>query len=204
MCLKQATLPFCLNVKPKCLCSGKHPDPVHLWMAARKKKSTHPLPEAGYSRRYLQNLWPFYSTSPPLPPLCSIKETGTQTLIRWVFGDISPPSSRSAGFPNSKSESLPQRLVSGFIGLSCGKQRELGLGSSRGKGEGIDMRCIMGVKRADCNARLDTEVAVWMMPQIRDSDLWVDHDAFNEKLGGKPALGSDEVPLCHFELKWRR
>ena len=74
--LPQGTLPLCLNVKPKCLCSGKHPDPVHLWMAARKKKLTHPLPEAGHSRGYLQNLWPFYFTSSSPPPFCSIKETG--------------------------------------------------------------------------------------------------------------------------------
>ena len=83
--LPRGTLPLCLNVKPKCLCSGKHPDPVHLWMATRKKKLTHPLPEAGHSRRYLQDLWPFYFTSSPPPPLCSMKETGIQTPIRYIF-----------------------------------------------------------------------------------------------------------------------
>ena len=30
---------------------------------------------------------------------CSIKETGIQTLIRWLFWDISRPSSWSASFP---------------------------------------------------------------------------------------------------------
>ena len=49
--LPQGTLPVGLNVKPKCLYSGKRLDSVYLWMASRKKKSTHPLPEAGYSRR---------------------------------------------------------------------------------------------------------------------------------------------------------
>ena len=49
--LPQGTLPVGLNVKPKCLYSGKRLDSVYLWVASRKKKSTHPLPEAGYSRR---------------------------------------------------------------------------------------------------------------------------------------------------------
>ena len=81
----RGTLPLCLNVKPKCLCSGKHPDPVHLWVAIRKKKLTHPLPESSHARRYLQNLWPFYFISSSPPPLCAIKEAGIQTLIRWLF-----------------------------------------------------------------------------------------------------------------------
>ena len=83
--LPQGALPLCLNVKPKCLCSGRHPDPVHLCLAARRKKLTHPLPEAGHSREHLQILWPFYFTSSPPPPLCSIAETGIQTPIRWIF-----------------------------------------------------------------------------------------------------------------------
>ena len=51
--LPQGTLFLCLNVKPKCLCSGKHLEPVHLWTrkklqeVTKKKKLTHPLPEAG-------------------------------------------------------------------------------------------------------------------------------------------------------------
>ena len=98
--LPQGTLPLCLNDKPNCLCSGKHPDPIHLWMAARKKKLTHPLPEAGHSRVYLHNLWASYFTSLSPLPLCSIKETGIQTPIRCFFGDISLPSSGSASFPN--------------------------------------------------------------------------------------------------------
>ena len=126
--LPRGTLPLCLNVKPKCLCSGKHPDPVHLWMAARKKKLTHPLPEAGHSRGYLQNLWVFYFISSSPPPLCAIKETGIQTLIRRLFWDFSLPSSRSAGFPNKVvfPASTPRLR---FIGLSCGEQSELGLGN---------------------------------------------------------------------------
>ena len=98
--LPRGTLPLCLNVKPKCLCSGEHPDPVCLGMAAGKKKLTHPLPEAGHSRGYLQILWPFDSTSSSPPLLCDIQETGIQTPIGWLFGDFSLPCPRSAGFPN--------------------------------------------------------------------------------------------------------
>ena len=76
------TLPLCLNVKPKFLCSGKHLDPVPLWMAARNKKLTHPLREAGHSRGYLQILWAFYFTSSSPPLLCAVKETGIQTPTR--------------------------------------------------------------------------------------------------------------------------
>ena len=83
--LPRGTLFLCLNVKPKCLCSGKHTDSVHLWMAAIKKKLTHPLPEAGHSRGYSQNLWPFYFTSSSPPHLCAIKQTGIQTPIRRLF-----------------------------------------------------------------------------------------------------------------------
>ena len=61
------------------LCSGKHPDLVHLWIATRRKKSTHPLSKAGYSRRYLQDIWHFYFTFSTPPPLCSIKEPAIQT-----------------------------------------------------------------------------------------------------------------------------
>ena len=124
--LPRGTLPLFLNVKPKCLCSRKHPDPGHLWMAARKKKFTHPLPEAGHSRGYLQNLWPFYFTSSPPPPLCSIKETDIQTRIRWFFGDTSLPSSWSAGFPN-KVIFLASAPHLRFIGLPWGEQGEVGL-----------------------------------------------------------------------------
>ena len=35
--LPQGTPPLCLNVKPKCLCSGRHPGPIHLWMATERR-----------------------------------------------------------------------------------------------------------------------------------------------------------------------
>ena len=129
--LPWGTLPLCLNVKPKCLCSGKHPDPVHLWMAAKKKKLTHPLPKAGHSRGYLQNLWAFYFTFSSPPHLCAIKETGIQTPIRWLFRDISLPFSWSAGFPN-KVVFFASTSRLRFIGLLCGEQSKLGLGNNWG------------------------------------------------------------------------
>ena len=98
-------------------------------MAARKKKLTYPLPEAGHSRRYLQNVWPFYFTSSSPPPLCAIKETGIQTPIRWFFGVTSLASSWSASFPN-KVVFLASTPRLRFIGLLCGKQSELGLGNT--------------------------------------------------------------------------
>ena len=131
--LPQGALPFCLNVKPKCLCSGKHLDPVHLWMATKKKKLTHPLPEAGHSGGYLQNLWSFYLTSSSPLHLCAIKETGIQTLVRWLFRDISLPSSQSASFPN-KVVFLASTPHLQFIGLLCGEQSELGLGNTTSAG----------------------------------------------------------------------
>ena len=85
----------------------------HLWMAARKKKLTPPLPEAGHSRWYLQNLRPFYFTSSSPPPLCAIKETSIQTPIR-LFWDFSLPSSGLPAF-RIKSYSLPQHLVSNLL-----------------------------------------------------------------------------------------
>ena len=104
-------------------------DPVHLWMAARKKKLTHPLSEAGHSRGYLQNVWPFYFTSSSPPPLYAIKETGIQTPIRWLFWDISLPSSLSASFPNKVVFPASTPCLR-FIGLSCSEQNKLGLGKN--------------------------------------------------------------------------
>ena len=110
--------------------TGRQSDPDHRWMAARKKKLTHALMEAGHSRGYLQNLWSFYFTSSSPLPLCAIKETGIQTPIRWFFRDTSLPSPRSASFPN-KVAFLASTPHLRFIGLSCcKKQSELGLGNN--------------------------------------------------------------------------
>ena len=91
--LPQGTLGLYLNIKPKCLCSG----PYLPLFGYRKKKLTYCFPEAGHSRGSAR-LMAFLL--PHLPYLCSIKETGTQTLIGWLFWDTSLPSSQSAGFLN--------------------------------------------------------------------------------------------------------
>ena len=47
--LSQRTLPLCLNVKPKCLCSGPCP-PMDGY---RKEEINTPPPKASHSRKYL-------------------------------------------------------------------------------------------------------------------------------------------------------
>ena len=72
----------------------------------------------------------FLSSHPP--HLCSIKEPGIQSTIRWLFWDISLPSSWSDGFLITVIflASIPRLW---YIGLLCGKKSELGWGSRRGK-----------------------------------------------------------------------
>ena len=67
-------------------------------MAAEEKKLTHPLPDTGHAEMFYK-INDLFTSSPPAP-LCSVKETGTQTLTIWSLGDPSPPSSQPAGFPN--------------------------------------------------------------------------------------------------------
>ena len=81
----------------KCLCS-KPCLPVD---DGKKLKSTHPpawgLPFSEIFARWMA----FFTLFPcPHPKLWSTKELGIQTPIRWLFWDISLPSSWSAGFPN--------------------------------------------------------------------------------------------------------
>ena len=100
--LPLGALPLCLNVKPKCLCLERYPDPVHLCMLARKRKLRHPLPRADHFRRYPQDFWLFYFTSsaPPLlfserscEPACSVMSDSlwphglwpTRFLCPWDF-----------------------------------------------------------------------------------------------------------------------
>ena len=56
----------------------------------------------------LQNKRPLYFVSSPPSPshLCSIKETGIQTLIRWLFWDMGLLSSGSASFQNYSNKSV--------------------------------------------------------------------------------------------------
>ena len=84
--LPRGTMPLCLNVKLKWLCSAHRetPWPCTPMDGYRKEEinTSHPqsCPKPGV---ILQDLWPFYFTSSSPPPLCSIKETSIQTLIRW-------------------------------------------------------------------------------------------------------------------------
>ena len=99
-------------------------------MAAEKKKLTHPLPEAGHSRRCFARLMALFTLLPHRLSLSdSVKETGIQTPIRWFFRDTSLPSSRSAGFPN-KVVFLASAPRLRFIGLLYGEQSELGLSNT--------------------------------------------------------------------------
>ena len=61
------------------------------------KRLAHPLHEVGHSRSYLQGNG-LTSSTPPL--LWSIKESGIQTLTKWLFWGISLPSSLSVIFRN--------------------------------------------------------------------------------------------------------
>ena len=89
--------------------------PTCEWMMARKKKLTHLSLEGGHSRRCFARLIALFtllhhclslSTLPFLLNFLiislsgSIKEPGIQTQTRWLFWDISLPSSWSAGFLN--------------------------------------------------------------------------------------------------------
>ena len=87
-------------------------DPTYLWMVAEKNKLAYPLPKATYSRRYLQYLWPFYLTSsPPPPPLCSIKEPVIQNWKDSYFQTLVCHFLSQPAF-QIKLYSLSQHLVS--------------------------------------------------------------------------------------------
>ena len=83
-------------------------------MAARRKKWTHPhipSPRLATPGDILQDLRPFnFTSSPPTSPLlCSIKETGIQTLIRCTLGLDSSIVS-DAQLSKYSCYSLPQHL----------------------------------------------------------------------------------------------
>ena len=103
-----------------------------LWKAARKKRLTPPF--HGPFHFISSSLLPlhfafFYFIASPFPHLCSVKQPGIQMPKRWLFWNISSPSSWSAGFLN-KDMPLFHHLVSRIFGLLCGKQSELELGNS--------------------------------------------------------------------------
>ena len=113
-----------LDCKLKCLCSahGERFVPAHLWT----EEIHTPLLNAGHSLGNSSPDWrpshfiphfislsilPFDFSSSLSLSLCSIKEPGIQTPIRWLFWGASLPSSRSVGSP-IKVSSLARHLVS--------------------------------------------------------------------------------------------
>ena len=70
--------------------TGRQSDPHHLWIAVENKKNNK-------SPQILQGQWLYFLAS---SPLCSIKEPGIQTPVKWLFWDISLPPSQSTRFPN--------------------------------------------------------------------------------------------------------
>ena len=66
----------------------------------RKEKINTFLPGGWPFQEIVVRLMVFFTLHPHFPHRCSIKEPGIQTLIRWLFWDISLPSSGSAGFLN--------------------------------------------------------------------------------------------------------
>ena len=127
--LPQGTLPLCLNVKPKCLCSG--PYPTCRWLQEGRNKHT---PSPGWPfQETLARVMGFLLYSITSPALCSMKEPGTETPIRWLFWDISLPSFHSASFLIEVIflASTP-RLQ--FIGLQRSQQSKHGLSTKLADG----------------------------------------------------------------------
>ena len=75
----------------------------HLWMAIGKQKLTHSSPHPPMLAKPGQTNGLFTLLPPLLPFSVLLKETGIQTPIIWFWGDVSLPSSWSAGFPNKVS-----------------------------------------------------------------------------------------------------
>ena len=103
-------------------------DHVHLWMAKGRKKLLHlalTLAIPGDICK-INGLLLYPLTS---PHSCSVKEPGIKTLIRWLFWDISLPSSQSASFLNILIflASIPVSWI-----YLCGEQSKLGLSNMSG------------------------------------------------------------------------
>ena len=92
--ITQRILPLCLTVKVKCLSSETHP-PVD-----GRKEEINTVPSQRLAilgdTCKIKDLFTLFH----LPHLWSMKEPGIQTPTRWLFADISLPSSLSAGFLN--------------------------------------------------------------------------------------------------------
>ena len=97
------------------------------WNNCKGEKLTHPLAKTCPSRRYLQELNCFFTLFPHLLPSLIYKKPGIQALTRWLFWDISLPSSRSLSSLNKVLFLASTLLSLGLTGLLCGKKSELGL-----------------------------------------------------------------------------
>ena len=92
--LPQKTLSVCLTIKPKCLCLGPYPTVDGY---TKEKINTSP-PQGLLFQEIFVRLMAFCIYLLTALPLCSMKEPGIQTPVRWLFWDISLPSSLSVGF----------------------------------------------------------------------------------------------------------
>ena len=138
------TLPLWLNVMLKCLCLA-HRETI--WPCSPvndcKKAEINTSPPGAWpfqemfcktdSRFFF--FFSFTSSLPFSPSLCSMKETGIKTLIRWLFWDISLPSSWSASFLNKVlawplTRPLNYNIVCRLVGLLGGELSEHACGNS--------------------------------------------------------------------------
>ena len=83
----------CCSLKGHCLyivAASGNPSPL--------PEGTHPFPEVGHSRRYLQDNGQYFLNSNP--SLSCTRTSHTNTQPRWLFWDFSLPSSGSVCFHN--------------------------------------------------------------------------------------------------------
>ena len=87
--LPQRILPLCLTVELKCLFSAHREIiwPCHLWIAARKKRLTHPFPEAGCSQTRFTRLIDFPGGSEDKASACNPQDQGLIPGLRRSPGE---------------------------------------------------------------------------------------------------------------------
>ena len=108
-----------LTLKYLCLAHRKHPDQAHLWMAARKRKWTHPLQSLVKARKVCNNLTLF--TLPPHLALFALqKKLASKPTLD---GSLGAPPSQCADFPNKVTITSPNN--SSFDLLACHMTRRL-------------------------------------------------------------------------------
>ena len=99
-------------------------------MAAGKTK-THTFQSLAGTRKYLQPFIALFYYTSSLPSLCSVKESSIQTQTNDSLGHWSTIF-LVCWFSEWSQYSLPQQLISWFIGLSCSEQCDLGLSNTLG------------------------------------------------------------------------